>query len=76
MNKAETIKLFTVISAMFPRDSKFAQADQLMIDMWQKMLADISYDSAEKAIAAAVSTSPFPRLQKPNLLSTLPSECG
>ena len=60
MNKAETIKLFTVISAMFPRDSKFAQADQLMIDMWQKMLADISYDSAEKAIAAAVSTSPFP----------------
>lgn len=60
MNKAETVKLFTVISAMFPRDTKFAQADQLMIDMWQKMLADIPYDAAEKAITAAVSTSPFP----------------
>ena len=60
MNKAETVKLFTVISAMFPRDMKFAQADQLMIDMWQKMLADIPYDAAEKAITASVSTSPFP----------------
>lgn len=60
MNKAETVKLFTVISAMFPRDMKFAQADQLMIDMWQKMLADIPYDAAEKAVTATVSTSPFP----------------
>ena len=60
MNKAETVKLFTVISAMFPRDTKFAQADQLMIDMWQKMLADIPYDAAEKAVTATVSTSPFP----------------
>ena len=60
MNKTETIKLFTVISAMFPRDTKFAQADQLMIDMWQKMLADISYEDAEKAISASVATSPFP----------------
>lgn len=60
MNKADTVKLFTVISAMFPRDMKFAQADQLMIDMWQKMLADIPYDAAEKAITASVSTSPFP----------------
>ena len=60
MNKAETVKLFTVISAMFPRDMKFAQADQLMIDMWQRMLADIPYDAAEKAITATVATSPFP----------------
>ena len=60
MNKAETVKLFTVISAMFPRDMKFAQADQLMIDMWQKMLEDIPYDAAEKAITASVATSPFP----------------
>ena len=60
MNKAETVKLVTVISAMFPRDTKFAQADQLMIDMWQKMLADIPYDAAEKAVTATVSTSPFP----------------
>ena len=60
MNKAETTKLFAVISAMFPRDTKFAQADKLMIEMWQKMLADISYEDAEKAVAASVSTSPFP----------------
>lgn len=60
MNKAETTKLFAVISAMFPRDTKFAQADKLMIEMWQKMLADIPYETAEKAIAASVVTSPFP----------------
>lgn len=60
MTKQEVVKLFVAISAMFPRDEKFAKADQMMVDMWQKMLADIPYDAAEKAVMASVSTSPFP----------------
>lgn len=60
MSKEEVVKLFAAISALFPRDTKFAQADRMMVDMWQKMLSDISYENAEKAVMAAVSTSPFP----------------
>ena len=60
MTKEEVVKLFVAISAMFPRDEKFAKADQMMVDMWQKMLADIPYYAAEKAVMASVSTSPFP----------------
>jgi hypothetical protein len=60
MSKEEVVKLFAAISALFPRDTKFAQADRMMVDMWQKMLADIPYKNAEKAVMASVSTSPFP----------------
>lgn len=60
MTKEEVVKLFVAISAMFPRDEKFAKADQMMVDMWQKMLADIPYDHAQMAVEAAVATSPFP----------------
>lgn len=60
MTKSETVKLFTCIAALFPRDDKFAKADPMMRDMWAKMLADIPYEHAEKAIEASVSISPFP----------------
>lgn len=60
MTKEEVVKLFVAISAMFPRDEKFAKADQMMVDMWQKMLADIKYEHAQMAVEAAVATSPFP----------------
>lgn len=60
MTKEEVVKLFVAISAMFPRDEKFAKADQMMVDMWQKMLADIKYEHAQMAVEAAVATSQFP----------------
>ena len=60
MTKSETVKLFACIAALFPRDDKFARADPMMRDMWAKMLADIPYEHAEKAIEASVSISPFP----------------
>lgn len=60
MTKEEVVKLFVAISAMFPRDEKFAKADQMMVDMWQRMLADIKYEHAQMAVEASVATSPFP----------------
>lgn len=60
MTKQEIIKLFLAISAAYPRDEKFAKADPLMVGMWHKGLEDISYEDAEKAVIAAMSTSEFP----------------
>lgn len=60
MTKQEIVKLFMAISAAFPRDEKYAKADPLMVNLWHKALEDISYEDAEKAVIAAVSTSDFP----------------
>ena len=60
MTKQEIVKLFMAISAAYPRDEKFAKADPLMVGMWQKGLADIQYEDAEKAVIASMSTSEFP----------------
>ena len=60
MNKKETVALFGLISALFPRDEKFAQADKMMVTAWADMLADIPLDRAKEAVRYAVATSPFP----------------
>ena len=60
MNKKETVLLFGLIAALFPRDDKFAKCDELMRDAWAEMLADIPFDHAKAAVKAAVATSPFP----------------
>lgn len=60
MNKKETVALFGLISALFPRDEKFAQADKMMVTAWAEMLADIPLDQAKEAVKYAVATSPFP----------------
>lgn len=60
MNKKETVALFGLISALYPRDEKYANADKMMILAWQEMLADIPFDTAKAAIKASAATSPFP----------------
>ena len=60
MNRKETIATFALISALFPRDDKFANATKEMISAWNEMLADIPFDTVKAAIKAAVATSPFP----------------
>lgn len=60
MNKKETAALFALISALFPRDEKFANADKPMILAWQEMLEDIPFEVAKAAIKASVAASPFP----------------
>ena len=60
MNRKETVATFALISALFPRDDKFANATKEMISAWNEMLADIPFDTVKAAIKAAVATSPFP----------------
>lgn len=60
MNKKEVAALFGLISALFPRDEKFANADKMMVTAWAEMLADIPLDRAKEAVKYAVATSPFP----------------
>lgn len=60
MTKAETVKLFAVIAASYPRDTAFAAADAQMVGVWAKMLADVPHEIAESAVAAHVTTSQFP----------------
>lgn len=60
MNKKEVAALFGLISALFPRDEKFANADKMMVTAWAEMLADIPLDKAKEAVKYAVATSPFP----------------
>ena len=60
MNKKETAALFALISALFPRDEKFANADKPMILAWQEMLEDIPFDVGKAAVKATVASSPFP----------------
>lgn len=60
MNKKEVAALFGLISALFPRDEKFANADKMMVTAWAEMLADIPLDRAKEAVKYAVAISPFP----------------
>ena len=60
MNKKEVAALFGLISALFPGDEKFANADKMMVTAWAEMLADIPLDKAKEAVKYAVATSPFP----------------
>lgn len=60
MNKKEVAALFGLISALFPRDEKFANADKMMVTAWAEMLADIPLEKAKEAVKCAVATSPFP----------------
>jgi hypothetical protein len=60
MNKKETVALFGLIAALYPRDNKFANPDAIMRDAWAEMLNDIPFDHAKAAVKAAVASSPFP----------------
>ena len=60
MTKSETVQLFAIVKALFPRDDSFKNATKDMVDAWAEMLADIPFDHAKAAVKAAVATSPFP----------------
>jgi len=60
VKRSETIQLFAVIKALYPRDEAFKNATKDMVDAWTEMLADIPFDHAKAAIKASVSASPFP----------------
>lgn len=60
MTKAETVKLFALIAASYPRDTAFSAADAQMVGVWQEMLNDVAFDLAKAVVQAHVANSPFP----------------
>lgn len=60
MTQKETAKLFAFIAMIFPRDTTFLNAAPQIRDVWQQMLCDIPYDTAEASVQAHASSSPFP----------------
>jgi hypothetical protein len=68
LNKEETSKLFSIISAAFPKDTAFAvpksekEEDQRKetIRIWQIVLADVPFDLAQAAVLSHSTTCVFP----------------
>lgn len=58
MNKAETTKILANLKAAYPSSFKdMGNADyHAMIDLWQMMFAEDSYDAVNAAVAALIST--------------------
>jgi len=63
MTKAETVKLFTLISMVFPKDKTYSVAtpEKLapVVETWTRILADIPYEVAEAAVQEHAVSSPF-----------------
>lgn len=60
MTKHDTVKLFALIKALYPRDTAFQNATPEMVNAWSAMLADVPFSVAQAGLQAHVSTSPFP----------------
>ena len=62
MTRTETIKLFTVFTAAYPRFDTFRNADALkpVIELWTEMLTDVPYPVVEAAAKKLILESPYP----------------
>lgn len=60
MSRAEIVKLFALISSLFPRETAFSKAGVDTINAWATMLADVPFSVVQAGLQAHVSTSPFP----------------
>lgn len=60
MTKAETVKMFALITSIFANAGRFAEPDAQMRDMWQMLLEDIPFEKAQQAVMAHSVNSEFP----------------
>jgi hypothetical protein len=62
MTKKDTIKLFAIFTAAYPRFDTFKDPERLrpVIELWTEMLADIPYPVAEVAAKKLILESPYP----------------
>jgi hypothetical protein len=62
MTRTETIKLFAIFTAAYPRFDTFQnpQALKPVIELWTEMLADVPYPIVEAAAKKLILESPFP----------------
>jgi hypothetical protein len=55
----ETVKLFTLVTLLYPRDTSFKGASVEMTKAWQVMLSDITYEQAVTALQLHAASSVF-----------------
>lgn len=60
MTRVDTVKLFAVIAALYPREAAFAKADAVMVEAWTAMLTDMPFELAQGAVQAHSSISQWP----------------
>lgn len=60
MDTRETVELFTVIAALYPREQSFSKADSETVKVWQRMLSDIPANIAVGAVQSHAATSQWP----------------
>ncbi|MEL7609474.1 MAG: replicative helicase loader/inhibitor [Bacillota bacterium] len=60
MKKAEIIKLFGLITVLYPRDTAFSRPSESMVDAWAAMLEDMTLDTAAAALQRHAALCPFP----------------
>lgn len=62
MTKAETVKIFAVLTAAYPRFDTFKNKESLrpVVGLWNEMLADIPFSVVELAVKKLILESPYP----------------
>ena len=60
MTKQDVVKLFGVVTNLFPNDKRFMEADANMVSAWHELMQDIDFRIAAKAIAAHAATNDYP----------------
>lgn len=60
MNRPETIQLFALISALYPREETFRNADSQTISCWAEMLSDLAFPEVKAALKMHSAKSCFP----------------
>lgn len=60
MNKADTIQMFALVAALFPRDESFKAATTQMVSVWAEMLSDLDFSEVKTALKVHSSRCAFP----------------
>ena len=59
MSKMDVIRLFALISMLYPKDKDFKNAEEPMVNAWHAMLKDMTFDQAQAAVQAHAALSPY-----------------
>lgn len=62
MTRTETIKIFAILTAAYPRFDTYTDKERLrpVIELWTEMFRDVPYPVVETAVKKLILESPFP----------------
>lgn len=59
MNRQETIKMFSLIGMLYPKDKDFSNAAIQTVEAWQRVLKDVPFEVAEMAVQRHATLSKY-----------------